>query len=218
MKEKKNRFHLIVLVLILYLISVFGAGFLYLILKKVFPDFSNIYLLSPLLQFPFFVGGYIVALRHEAAFQFIKTKKGLTTGLILWVAISLFWGVYTYIITELGFDIPLPQLDIVVGIDSIRDGLIVYLLVGVLGPVIEELFFRGAIFGILRKGYSFYLAAGVSSFLFGISHGLLYLLPMFIFGYLLCWLAEKYGSLDASIFIHILNNVLSISLALQKVS
>lgn len=76
----------------------------------------------------------------------------------------------------------------------------------ILGPVAEELIFRGAIFQVLRK-YGRVFAIVASALLFGIYHGNL---PQgifaFVIGILFAYITAEY-SIGWSILIHIFNNV-----------
>lgn len=95
----------------------------------------------------------------------------------------------------------------------------------VAAPVIEEALFRVAIFGSLRKRYTFVTAAFVSSALFGIGHVLLSLtsgnlqdLPFVILyiaiGFVFATIYEKTSSILVPYMAHMLNNALSILLIL----
>ena len=96
----------------------------------------------------------------------------------------------------------------------------------ILAPVAEEVLFRGVVFGGLRRKsrlmaylvaflvYAFYCVW--SSFFSGFGWGLLidflYYLPASL---ALCWCYEKGGSVWSSVLLHILINILSISLAIS---
>ncbi len=74
-------------------------------------------------------------------------------------------------------------------------------------PLVEEVVFRGAIFGGLRKKKSFVFSAVVSSLIFGAAHGLgLYTLIGFAAGLLLCAAYEATKNMLVPMLIHIANN------------
>lgn len=87
------------------------------------------------------------------------------------------------------------------------DQALLFLLVACLAPLFEEIFFRGLIYGVLRKTLKPWPAILLVSFLFSFLHvdpaGLL---PIFALGVLLAWLYERTGSLFSSIVLHSLWN------------
>ncbi len=81
------------------------------------------------------------------------------------------------------------------------------LLVTVAGPVAEELFFRGVLYGWLRARIGVWKGLGITAFLFAAMHGnLTVFLPIFGLGLLFGWVYEQTGSLAAPIGIHVLHN------------
>jgi uncharacterized protein len=103
---------------------------------------------------------------------------------------------------ELGADGPLPNV------------LAVVVLVTVLAPLGEELFFRGFFFGALRNWRGPLPAALISGAVFGLIHAgsspAGYLVPLAIFGVGLCLLYEWSGSLYPAIALHALNNSIAL--------
>lgn len=89
------------------------------------------------------------------------------------------------------------------------------LAITVLGPIMEEFLFRGAITKILLTSYSPRKAILVSAALFGLFHlNPAQLVPAFLMGILFAWVFYKTGSLLLCMVMHILNN--SISMALME--
>lgn len=87
------------------------------------------------------------------------------------------------------------------------------LCLGILIPICEELVFRGLMFRRLRQGGTFMAAALYSSFVFGFLHvNMVQMLYGFILGFTFCYLYEKYGSVKAPVFAHIVSNILSVVL------
>ena len=84
------------------------------------------------------------------------------------------------------------------------------LLVIVVAPVAEELFFRGFLYRVLRLRMAFWLAALVDGILFGLVHGALVIVPVLAFlGFVLCWTYERSGTLLVPIALHALNNAIA---------
>jgi membrane protease YdiL (CAAX protease family) len=82
-------------------------------------------------------------------------------------------------------------------------------LVCVVAPIAEELFFRGFLFGALRK-HGLWLAALVSGITFGLVHvsssPIGFIVPLAALGVILALLYERTGSLYPPIALHALNN------------
>ena len=90
------------------------------------------------------------------------------------------------------------------------------LLIAVLAPISEELFFRGMLFGGLRARMPALAAALVSGIVFGALHattGITTVPPLVIFGVALALLYEKTGSLWPPIMLHFVNNSLALALS-----
>ncbi len=90
------------------------------------------------------------------------------------------------------------------------------LLIAVAAPISEEVFFRGMMFGGLRRRMPRLVAALVSAAIFGALHaftGLSAVPPLIAFGFILALLYEKTGSIVPGIILHALNN--SVALAAQ---
>jgi membrane protease YdiL (CAAX protease family) len=81
-------------------------------------------------------------------------------------------------------------------------------------PISEEIFFRGFIFGGLRRRLSFAGAALISAAIFGVFHytgaGSLGVVPQLAFlGFALAWVYERTGSIYPTMAIHVTNNLLA---------
>jgi membrane protease YdiL (CAAX protease family) len=84
------------------------------------------------------------------------------------------------------------------------------LVVILVAPVCEELFFRGFLFRALRLRMPLWVAAAIDGVLFGLVHGSLVIVPILAcLGIMLCWVYERTGTLFATIALHALNNTIS---------
>jgi membrane protease YdiL (CAAX protease family) len=82
-----------------------------------------------------------------------------------------------------------------------------FLSVVIVGPIVEEILFRGLIYGALEKRLRVSGAILVSSFLFALVHlQVVYFIPIFCLGLVLGWARWKANSLGLPILIHVLNN------------
>jgi membrane protease YdiL (CAAX protease family) len=92
----------------------------------------------------------------------------------------------------------------------------------VIAPVAEEFFFRGFLFGALRRlplslagrDLSVWVAAVLTGILFGLAHlgsaGLQYLVPLGFLGFVLCIVRWRTGSLYPCMALHSANNALAL--------
>lgn len=88
--------------------------------------------------------------------------------------------------------------------------LLILFLVVILGPVAEEVFFRGVIYGQLREGFSAVPAACISGVMFGIYHkNLVQGIYAAICGIVLACLFEKTHTIWGSIITHVMFNLSS---------
>lgn len=97
---------------------------------------------------------------------------------------------------------------------GLRDGnpaivVLAIVMIAVVAPVAEEIFFRGMLFAGLRTRFSLWPAAIVSGLAFGIPHvtsGPTAAIPLSVFGIALAWIYNRTGSIWPCILIHALNN------------
>jgi uncharacterized protein len=94
----------------------------------------------------------------------------------------------------------------------------------VVAPIAEEFFFRGFLFGVLRRwnirvagrDLGTWLAAVVVGILFGLSHAgsasAQYLIPLGFLGFVLCIVRWKTGSLYPCMALHSINNSLALGI------
>jgi uncharacterized protein len=83
----------------------------------------------------------------------------------------------------------------------------------VIAPIAEEFFFRGYFFGALRSWKGVWPAAILTGLVFGAIHvgsaPVPFLVPLAVFGFILCLLYWRTGSLYPCIALHALNNSLA---------
>lgn len=100
--------------------------------------------------------------------------------------------------------------------DMLQSGWLGIICISVLGPVLEEMLFRGAITKVLLQKYSPVKAILLSALIFGIFHvNPVQVAGAMLSGLLFAWLYYKTGSLIPCILIHVLNNSLSVFLSLH---
>lgn len=95
--------------------------------------------------------------------------------------------------------------------DSLENSLLGIIAIVIVGPVLEEMLFRGAITTELLKHYSPKVAIVLSALMFGVFHiNPAQILTATLMGLLLAWLFYRTRSLMPGILVHILNNGLSV--------
>jgi uncharacterized protein len=84
------------------------------------------------------------------------------------------------------------------------------LVVIVVAPFCEELFFRGMLFTVLRQRMPLWPAAVIDGVLFGFVHGSLVIVPILAaLGVMFCYVYERTGSIFPTIALHALNNTIA---------
>ena len=124
---------------------------------------------------------------------------------------------YFAVLAAFGFE---PDTDLPEGVfDNAGPFIVLFVLSVFVAPPVEEIFFRGFVFGGLRGRWGVLLAAFASGALFGLAHvgnpGTVYVLPpvaavgmIFAFGYVYT------GSIIPTIIAHFLFNLMQVSLGL----
>jgi membrane protease YdiL (CAAX protease family) len=95
----------------------------------------------------------------------------------------------------------------------------VAVLVGIVAPIVEELFFRGFLFGALGRVMPWLLAAVTTGLVFGGIHAggtpVIFLVPLAVLGALLCVLYRRTGSLLPGMGVHAFNNALALAVTMK---
>ncbi len=132
---------------------------------------------------------------------------------IAWFAYFVAAAIYSTIIPpkqeDVGGQLGVGDANLLIAITAVA-------LVAVVGPIWEEVFFRGFLFSGLRQGMTFWPAAAISGLLFGLVHapeGISIVIPLGILGAALAWVYERTGSIWPCIAIHWFNNGLALALA-----
>lgn len=94
-------------------------------------------------------------------------------------------------------------------------GGILLLAVVLLGPLVEEIMFRGLLYGRFRRGMPAWCAALIASAIFGAMHGQwLWMTYAFVLGVLFCFIYERFRSLYAPLILHMTFNFANVFSAL----
>jgi uncharacterized protein len=100
--------------------------------------------------------------------------------------------------------------NLLMGLTSLPVSLLFLVIVGLIAPLLEEIIFRGFLFGTLRNSFGPRRSMVYSSLLFAALHNsLAAFLPIFFLAMVLAYLYEKTGSLWPSIVLHMANNTVT---------
>jgi membrane protease YdiL (CAAX protease family) len=128
-------------------------------------------------------------------------------------------AIYTIVALFTGTQVEVPRQEILPASPSQTQIMIAALVVVVLAPLGEELFFRGLLFGALRRRFRFWAAGGISGVAFGLFHVIPLLMPlMFFVGFGLAYLYERRGSLFAPIAAHAAFNLIGFSFIVRALT
>ena len=164
---------------------------------------------------------YVFLGRAGGLHDVLRLRFTSKEDLLLGVAVGLFsWSVVVVAYLAVGLlDDLLDALMFYVGSDGGRLGSLGPIVAGLsllraclVAPLAEELLFRGALFGWLRRRLPAWPAILVSAVLFGAVHISPILMPAgFILGVGLGWLRERTGSILPGLVFHIANNAVVVA-------
>jgi uncharacterized protein len=199
--------------------ALFGALVLGVVAVAFGADFehqpSSIQILATIVQDLCLIGSALMFARmagplRPGDFGLRPTRLGPAIGwaLLAWVSFYVFTAAFVAIVGANPTDDQLPKE---LGVDDSTFALVaVAFLVAVVAPIAEEFFFRGFFFTALKNWRGLWPAAIITGLVFGAIHGssadIAFLLPLAFFGFALCLLYEKTGSLYPGIAVHCANN------------
>jgi membrane protease YdiL (CAAX protease family) len=115
-----------------------------------------------------------------------------------------------------GIEAPSSKIEILVANRSISSNILL-VVVAVVAPFSEEIFFRGFLYSAFKKSWGVNAALFLSSILFAVVHLELYsFIPLVIIGWILAYLFEKTKSLMPAIFLHGVYNLILILILLGQ--
>jgi membrane protease YdiL (CAAX protease family) len=157
-------------------------------------------------------GGW-TGLRDRLALRFTGWQDiGLSIGLFaVWAALTVVcysalalafgWSAHHTLTAFFGIATDVKRL----GAASAVSLFFIFVRVGLLAGLGEELLFRGALYGWLRSRWSARVVIGVSAIAFTAEHGLPIVMPAaLLFGLLAGWLRERRGSTLNTLIMHVL--------------
>lgn len=151
---------------------------------------------------------------HHLGFYFKNVFQEIKIGFLSYVGIlPVFLGVLFLLVAVLsltgGEPAPHPLVEVFVEEDRRSPWVIAYsiFLACVIGPVIEEIFFRGFAYPAFKQAWGKKTAILLTAGIFAWTHNSTFaFVPIFFLGCALAYLYERRGSLIASITLHVTHN------------
>jgi hypothetical protein len=137
---------------------------------------------------------------------------GLVTGVLLQlVGLRLLYGPLLHLLDKTSSDLDGPARSLSDRAEDPLGVILLIVIVAVLAPIFEELFYRGLMQrAFLKHGLPPWAAIGATAAIFGISHGELLQLPGLVAaGLVFGYLAHRTGRLGASIACHLAFNLVA---------
>ena len=161
------------------------------------------------------VGGAVVSAR-AFGLRSVRFGRGLGWAAAAFFAFYVFTAIWSGALDVTESDDLAQELG---AADSTLNLIAVTLLVALAAPLAEELFFRGFLFPALWRRMGWVAAAVVSGVVFGLVHAggtpVVFLAPLAVLGFLLCWLYRRTGSLLPGMGVHAFNNALALGVTLS---
>jgi membrane protease YdiL (CAAX protease family) len=158
---------------------------------------------------------------RDLGFRRIRIKTAVAVVVLAAAGFYLASTIYADVFHLTGTD-RLPQ-QLSASKTNVPAGIETALFVCVLAPIFEEFFFRGFLFGVLRQiparlgkvNLGPWIAALIVAIVFGAAHlgsasSTQFLVPLGIFGFVLCIVRWRTGSLYPCIALHALNNAVAL--------
>lgn len=143
----------------------------------------------------------------------LKTPKWTAVPLVLGVQILIYVmiAIYSFGIERLGVKAPTDSEVLAMFGGGLKGMAIAFVLVSIVAPFTEELFFRGLLFPALRRRRSLASAAVISGSIFAFFHMVPALfVPYVVIGAALAVVYEASGSIIPSMALHSLNNTVAL--------
>lgn len=149
------------------------------------------------------------------------TSSPILVGLAAWLAFLPVLGLVSWLNVELLSALgqeqaPQHWIEAFLSSPAAQGSTATWLSIVLVLPFGEELWFRGGLYGALRRVLSVPLAVAASAAAFGFFHDAAYMLPTAALGAALCVLYERSGSLAAPLAFHALHNGLTLAIVSSR--
>ncbi len=204
------------------MISVLGGIFLLQQVRFGASSLGNAVYLSVSYLYIFFVVLVFTVVKYgskpaDLGLKPFKLRRAIAVAFVWWLAIRATVLVYSVVATTIaerfGAKPPAEMTSRVPELfGSGAVGFLLACVVAVLiGPIVEEVYFRGFMYPAFKRALGTWPAIIVSGVIFGVFHVNPWLIfPTGLMGVVMAYLYEKEGSLGAPFFLHALNNLVSV--------
>lgn len=164
--------------------------------------------------------GYSKECLRRIGLRLVSFKTALKWGVGGYLAALPFFGVAVlaaqYLDKTVFRAIKIPEHPLVSYLtgDGGASFVLVFVLGAIIAPLVEETFFRGFLYSMLRDGLGVWAAAVFSAVIFAVGHPLpTFFLPIFVLGVVFALMREKTGSVIPSMVAHCIHNTTTMILA-----
>lgn len=171
--------------------------------------------LSLIVIYPVFKGSNLKQTLNSIGLWPIPGFSSMLSGPIfvaaMWPVFTLLLSFYQSVLSKLNVDVTKgqhPVVPVFLSSDSDQSLSWLFIFAAVVAPIVEEIMFRGALYGWLRDNYGKFISIVLSSFIFAIIHpqGALGIVPLSLIGCGLAFIREWRGSLIPCMLAHSLVN------------
>lgn len=155
---------------------------------------------------------------RDLGLRYYSIFKTLWYTFLALIAIFALSFLYVFIITSaFNIEAPVSKIEQLVKGRHISTNILL-VVVAVVAPFSEEIFFRGFLYSAFKKAWGVNVGLFLSSLLFALAHMEVYsFIPIFLIGWMLAYIFEKTRSLFPVIFLHAIYNLILILLLLGQV-
>jgi membrane protease YdiL (CAAX protease family) len=181
----------------------------------------EINLVSVLCSIPIFSAiMYYDVQKDKVRNEYVKCQTQKAWKYLLIIPLSFFAMVFgNDLVLILESFMPHSMLDEYAKVEKIIYGssfIVVLLSSGLLGPIVEELVFRGVVYKRLRKCFGFFASAFFSAIIFGFFHlNMVQFFYAFIMGVIMAFVFERYGIIGSSIM-HMTANTIGVVISFHN--
>ena len=139
-------------------------------------------------------------------------RGGIAGVLLQWpILVILYWPILR-LMDKSASDLAGPARSLGDRVDGTGGAVLLILIVGLMAPIFEELFFRGLMQrAFLKRGFPPWAAIGITAFVFGATHWQLLQLPALVLaGVVFGWLAYRSSRLGPAISAHVAFNMVTV--------
>lgn len=170
-----------------------------------FPAVFELLFLAPVWLFT--AHKYGASLRDLGFVRFRASALGI--GVLLLIAVYVVTAIYSVVLARYGLR---AQSDMSPVFEALSSPWPLVVVIVIVAPVVEEVFFRGFVFAGLRGRYGWGAAAAVSAAMFAVFHlELTFFIPAFLLGLLFAYVYHRSNSIWPGMILHVMVNSLGVA-------